>query len=334
MTQRDHSTPERMSAWRQHRYGGPETLRREEVPVPTPRAGEVLLRVAATGLNSADVRLLRGEPLLVRLAFGLRRPKNPVRGMDVAGVVVGVGPDVTSFAIGDDVVGELSGGGLAPYATAPARLLARRPESVSVVAAAATPMAAGTAWQALERGGVAAGDRVLVLGASGGVGHFAVQLATSRGAVVEATCGDRNRAFIAGLGAQTTWDYGTTPIEALPHGAYDVVIDVAGTAALRALRALLRPGGRAVLVAGEGSRLLGPMGRLLRATILSIGSRRPLLPLAAVAKPEITSSLLARVADGSLRPMIERTWPLAEANDAVAHVDAGHTVGKVVVEVA
>src|SRR5262245_23296433 len=151
-----------MPAWRQHRYGGPETIEREDADVPAPRRGEVLVRLRATGLNNGDIRVMRGEPLLVRIAFGLRRPRQSVRGMDAAATVVALGEGVTEFAVGQEVVGELpAGGGLARYAIAPVARLVPRPAALDPVVAATLPIAAGTAWQALERGGVASGRRVL-----------------------------------------------------------------------------------------------------------------------------------------------------------------------------
>lgn len=325
--------PRTMTAWRQSRYGGPETLAAEVVEVPAPGAEEVLLEVRATSLNSGDVRLLRGEPLLVRLFFGLRRPKHAVRGMDVAGTVVALGTDVSGLAVGDEVVGELPGGGLAPYAVARAARLATRPAEVTATDAAALPIAAGTAWQALALAGAPEGGRVLVVGASGGVGTFAVQLAAHRGNEVWALAGERAVDLVTGLGARRVFDYRAVQPGApeLPEGSFDAVIDIAGTAPLRALRRLVRDGGRVVLVSGEGGRLLGPVPRMLRAAVLSIGSRRGIHPLTAKADPAQLGELLGLVAAGAIRPVIERTFPLAEARDAVAHVDAGHTLGKVVV---
>lgn len=340
-----------MPAWRQTRYGGPAVVALEQVDVPAPRRGEVLLRLRATGLNSADIHVLRGEPLLVRTAFGMRRPRQPVRGMDAAGTVVALGEDVTAFALGDEVVCELpAGGGLAAYAVAPIRRLVKRPAALDPVVAAALPMAGGTAWQALERGGLTdapetadatrngsrdsgPAPRVLVIGASGGVGTFAVQLAAHRGAEVWALCGERNRAVVEELGAVRTYDYkavqpGSPELDA---GSFDLVIDIAGTAAMRELQRLVRDGGSVVLVSGEGSRVLGPMGRILTAAVRSIGSKRALRPLAAVAKADVLTELVALAAAGAIRPAIELTFAFGDAPAALAHVDAGHTVGKVVV---
>jgi NADPH:quinone reductase-like Zn-dependent oxidoreductase len=323
-----------MTAWTQHRYGETDAVARETVDVPSPGRGEVLLRLRATGLNNGDIRVMRGEPLLVRAAFGPRRPRQSVRGMDAAATVIAIGDGVTGVSVGDEVVGELpAGGGLAAYAVAPAARLVPRPATLAPVAAAALPVAGGTAWQALERGEAASGHRLLVIGASGGVGTFVVQLAALRGAEVWALCGERSRAVVEGLGAARTFDYRRVQPGApeLEDGTFDVVVDIAGTAPLRTLQRLVRDGGRVVLVSGEGGRVLGPIGRILGAAVRSIGSRRPLRPLAATAKPAVLAELVALAAAGELRPVIERTFPFAAAPDALAHVAAGHTVGKVVV---
>ncbi|HKP06346.1 MAG TPA: NAD(P)-dependent alcohol dehydrogenase [Microbacterium sp.] len=330
-----------MPAWTQHRYGEADAVARENIDVPAPRRGEVLLRPRATGLNNGDIRVMRGEPLLVRPAFGLRRPRQSVRGMDAAAAVVGIGDGVTEFAVGDEVVCELpAGGALARYAVAPVGRLVRRPPELDPVVAATLPIAAGTAWQALDLGGVTdaaapggSPQRVLVIGASGGVGTFAVQLAAGRGAEVWALCGERNRALVEELGASRTFDYRAVQPASpeLGAGRFDVVLDIAGTAPLRELQRLVRDGGRVVLVSGEGGRLLGPIGRIMGATVRSIGSKRRLRPLAAVAKPDVLAGLVALAAAGSLKPAIERRYPFAEAGAALARVADGHVAGKVVV---
>ncbi|MDR7113142.1 MULTISPECIES: NAD(P)-dependent alcohol dehydrogenase [Microbacterium] len=330
-----------MPAWTQHRYGGADVVALENIDVPAPRRGEVLLRLRATGLNNGDIRVMRGEPLLVRLAFGLRRPRQAVRGMDAAATVVGIGDGVTELAVGDEVVGELpAGGGLARFAVAPVGRLVRRPAELDAAVAASLPVAGGTAWQALQLGAVtdaappgASPQRVLVIGASGGVGTFAVQLAAGRGAEVWALCGQRNLTLVEGLGASHTFDYRhVQPGSAeLGEGRFDAVIDIAGTASQRDLQRLVRDGGRVVLVSGEGGRVLGPIGRIAAAALRSIGSKRPLRPLAAVAKPDVLAELLALAAAGRLSPVIERRYPFAEADAALARVADGHVAGKVVV---
>ncbi len=291
------------------------------------------MRVRAASINAGDIKVMRGEPLLVRPVFGLRRPRLQTRGMDVAGTVVGLGPGVSSLAVGDEVMGELPGGTLAEYVAGPATRLVRRPSDLQPAAAAALPVAAGTAWQALDAAGVGEGDRVLIVGASGGVGHFAVQLAAHRGAEVWALCGARNEALVAELGAARTFDYRTTDARDLPSALFDAVLDIAGTASLRALRRLLRPRGSLVLVSGEGGRFVGPIGRILLGILLSLTPGPRVKPLAAVPKPEITRKVAALAASGRVHPVIEREVALDDARAALAHVGTGRTVGKVVVVV-
>ncbi|WP_194410343.1 NAD(P)-dependent alcohol dehydrogenase [Microbacterium cremeum] len=331
------AVPATMTAWRQLAYGGPDAVTATRLDVPRPGRGEVLLRVRATALNSGDIHVMRGEPRAVRLAFGLRRPRVAVRGMDVAGTVVSVGDEVTAFAVGDEVVGELPGGGLAEYVATPAAKLTARPESVDPVTAAALPVAGGTAWLALEKAGItpdsAPGRRVLVIGASGGVGTFTVALAALRGAEVWALAGARSRTAVEGLGATRVLDYREVQpgSDELPDGTFDAVIDIAGEPPLAALQRLVRDGGRIALVGGEGGSILGPMRRILGGALRSIGSTRRFVPVVATTTAALTGELIALAAAGDLAPLIERTWPLSQAGDAIAHVDAGHTLGKVVV---
>ncbi|PRA80303.1 NAD(P)-dependent alcohol dehydrogenase [Microbacterium sp. MYb66] len=324
-----------MPAWRRETYGPADGVALERVPVPVPRHGEVLLRVRATALNAGDVRLLLGDPLLVRPVFGLTRPKHPVRGMEVAGTVVALGPDVVGAEMDEDVVGELvGGGGLAEYVRVPAARLVPIPPDVAPETAACLPIAGGTAWQALDLAGVGLGHgatpRVLIIGASGGVGTFAVQLATLRGAEVWATCRGRNAPLIERLGAVRTFDHRESPLSDLPANRFDAIIDIAGGMPLRELQRLVVPGGTVVLVTGDGGPVLGPVPRMLRAAFLSIGSRS-IRPLAATPRPEVLAKLLELVAEGRVVPVIDREYPFAEASAALAHLEAGHTVGKVVV---
>ncbi|MET0781251.1 MAG: NAD(P)-dependent alcohol dehydrogenase [Microbacterium sp.] len=333
MTDAAAGAPASMTAWRQARYGGPEVVAAERVPVPVAGTGEVLIAVRAASINSGDVKVMRGVPLLIRPAFGLRRPRIATRGIDVAGTVVAIGPDVSALAVGAEVMGELPGGTLAEYVVGAAALLTRRPDALEPVAAAALPVAGGTAWQALESARVARGHRILVVGASGGVGHFAVQLAAHRGAEVWALCGARSAAIVAELGAARTFDHRTTDVSDLPDASFDAVVDIAGSSPLRVLRKLARGSGTLVLVSGEGGRLGGPIGRILRGILLSLTPGPRIRPLAAAPRPEVTRELAVLAATGRIRPVLERTFAFAEAREALAHVDAGHTVGKVVVQV-
>lgn len=324
----------RMAAWRRETYGPAEGVTLERLPLPQPHHGEVLLRVRATALNAGDVRLLLGDPLLVRPAFGLTRPKHPVRGMEVVGTVVGIGADVVGAELDEHVVGELvGGGGLAEYVRVPAARLVPLPPGVEPEVAATLPVAGGTAWQALDLGGVGlhgSSPRVLVVGASGGVGTFAVQLAALRGAEVWASCRDVNAPLIERLGAVRTLDHRVTPLRELPAAHFDAIIDVAGGIPLRELQRLVVPGGRVVLVTGDGGPVLGPIPRMLRAMVLSLGSR-PIRPLAATPRPEVLARLLELVADGLLSPVIAQTYDFAEAGAALTRLQEGHVVGKLVV---
>lgn len=331
--------PSTMPAWRRETYGPADGFRLEQIPVPTPRHGEVVLKVHATALNAGDVRVMLGDPLLVRPVFGLIRPRYPVRGMEVAGTVVAVAPGVIGVELGEVVVGELAGGGgLAAYAAVPASRLVPVPPDVDLDAAACLPIAGGTAWQALDAAGVGLGrrrsPRVLVLGASGGVGTFAVQLAALRGAEVWATASDRNAPLVTHLGAARVLDHRRSPLSELPADHFDAVVDIAGGVGLRDLQRLVVSGGRGVLVTGNGGHLMGPVPRMISAALLSIGSARRIRPVAATPRPEILAKLLELTAEGRITPVIERRYPFDEASAALAHVEAGHTVGKVVVQAA
>lgn len=320
-----------MPAWLNDRYGTATGTRCETVPTPQPGSGEVLLSIRATALNAADVRIMLGDPQLLRPMFGMRRPKQPIRGLDVAGTVVAAGKDVDPGLIGNEVITELSaGGGLAPHAVARADRLVARPEALAPEIAATLPIAGGTAVQALDVAAVGEGQRVLVIGASGGVGTFTVQLAALRDAEVWATCGELNRGLVESIGAARTFDYRSTDLSTLPV-RFDAIIDIAGTAPLRQLKRLLTPRGVIAMVAGDGGRMLGPIPRILRALFLSIGSRRRIRPVAAVSKREINEQLVALALEGRIAPVIEQTLPWDAAPEGLARLESGHTVGKVVV---
>lgn len=324
------TTPTRtMTAWRQHRYGGADAVVAETVPVPSPGAEDVLVRVDAVSINSGDIHLMRGEPRLVRLFLGLRRPRVAGRGMDLAGTVVAVGTGVTGIAVGDRVVGAHQDT-LAEFVAVPRKRLSVIPAEVSTTDAATLPIAGNTALTILDRCRVAAGSRVLVIGGGGGVGTCTVQLAAARGAEVWVTCGARAEDTLRGLGAARTFDYRRTDLADLPAGSFDVVVDIAGQPPLAVMRSLLRPGGRVALVGGDGGRILGPVGRILRSLFVGRPGRR-FVPITAVTKTPVTERLIAEAASGRLTPVIERTYAFEDAGAALAHVEAGHTVGKVLV---
>lgn len=330
MTNSITTTTRTMTAWRQHRYGGPEAVAPETVRVPEPGRGEVLVRLKAASINSGDIHLMRGEPRMVRLFFGLRRPRVAGRGMDLAGTVVATGADAVGLAIGDRVVGAHTDT-LAEFVAVPVKRLSRIPAGLSFADAAALPIAGNTAMTILDRCRVGEGSRVLVIGAGGGVGTLTVQLAAERGAEVWATCGARAEETLRGLGATRTFDYRSTDLAALPPGTFDAIVDIAGEPPLPLLRGLLRDGGSVALVGGEGGRVLGPLPRIVR-SLFAARRGRSFRSIAAVTRPAVTEQLLELAASGRLTPAIERTFALADARAALAHVDEGHTVGKVVVE--
>jgi NADPH:quinone reductase-like Zn-dependent oxidoreductase len=316
-------------------YGGTEQVRLEDVPDPAPAAGEVLLEVRAAGVDAGVWHLMHGEPRAVRLAFGLRRPRQPVLGRDVAGVVAAVGEGVTGFAVGDEVLGTTSEGSYAERTVAPADRLVKKPAAWSFEQAAAAPVSGLTALQAVhDLGGVTSGDRVLVVGASGGVGSLAVQLAVAAGARVDAVCSLAKADFVRGLGAELVAAHGPgadLPFEDGGQAPYDVVLDIGGARPVRRLRRVLKPGGTLVLVGGEtGGRWLGGVQRQVAAWLVS-----PLLPqrvrfFVASEKGSDLARFVEHAEAGGFVPAVDRTWPLVDAAAAIDHLVDGRVRGKVV----
>lgn len=317
--------PATMTVWRQRRYGDASGVAPETAPLPVPRRGDVLVRMTAVSLNSGDIHLMRGEPGLVRVFAGVRGPRVRGRGMDVAGTVVAAGAG-TPFAVGDRVVGAWRET-LADHVIVPAKRLSPIPAGVSDEAAACLPIAGNTAAQTLDACRVGTGSRVLVRGAGGGVGTLTVQLAAARGAEVWATCGARAQEVLARLGATRTFDYRALARDDLPAASFDAVVEIAGEPPLSVLRALLRPGGTVALVGGGVDGFWNPIPRMLQALV----ARGRFRSIASTVRTRVTADLLDLAAAGALTPHIERTFPLSEARAALASVEAGHTVGKVVV---
>jgi NADPH:quinone reductase-like Zn-dependent oxidoreductase len=326
--------PATMRAVTQPSYGDADVLRATEVPVPSIGDGEVLVRVRAAGVDRGTWHCMSGRPYLMRLmGFGLRRPRRLVAGLDVAGTVAAVGASVTRFAVGDEVFG-FSHGSFAEYAVAPEQKLAAKPATLSFEQAAAVPVSGITALHAvLDTGRVSAGQRVLVVGASGGVGSYAVQVAKAAGAHVVGVCSTPKVDLVRSLGADHVVDYTR---EDFASGAvrYDVVIDIGGSSRVSRLRSVLTPTGTLVLVGGEtGGRWTGGFGRQLRAVARSPFVRQRL----AMQVPNEHFAGLERLAElidaGSVTPSIERVLPLEGAREAVALVGAGRVHGKLVVSV-
>jgi NADPH:quinone reductase-like Zn-dependent oxidoreductase len=324
-----------MQAVRFERYGAPpDVLRLEEVDAPDPGEGEVLLRVHAASANPVEWHLVRGEPFLVRLIAGLRRPKDSKVGGDVAGVVEAVGAGVTALAPGDAVFGTAEGS-FAELACAKIERLARKPQAITFEEAASIPVAGCTALQALcDHGRLQPAQHVLVIGAAGGVGSFAVQIAKASGAAVTGVCSTTNLDFVRALGADTVVDY--TREE--PSGRYDLVVQVAGDASVAQLRRLLTAQGTLVIVGSGTGRVakasvLGPLTRMLIARIWSRkNGRRVATFIAKIRTPDL-EALAALAENGQVRPAIGRTYSLDQAATAITEIESGHTRGKLVLAI-
>ncbi|WP_214105961.1 NAD(P)-dependent alcohol dehydrogenase [Acrocarpospora catenulata] len=307
------------------RYGPPEVLRYADVDQPPVGPDEVRVRVHATSINFGDRAAIRGIPGLIRLAFGLRRPKHPIPGRDIAGTVDAVGANVTTLRPGDEVFGEVNQRGFAEYAVAPAAHLARKPAEVSFAQAATLPVAATTALQALRLGKAAPGRTVLINGAAGGVGTFAVQLAKSMGATVTGACGPATVDLVRSLGADHVVDHTRESVT----GPFDVIVDLAGNHSLSAFRRMLTPKGVLVCSNGTGGRLLGPIPRLLAVALISPFVSQKLTSLVSKRDLDVLAQLGDLVATGALTPVIEATYPLADTAQAVGR----HARGKIVLTV-
>lgn len=322
-----------MRAAIQHRYGPPSVLGSCEVGRPVPGPGDVLVQVGAASVHPGDYFVMTGEPYVVRLVFGLRRPRHGIPGRDLAGVVAAVGKDVTALRPGDEVFGWSAAGTLAEYACVPVDNLVAVPANVSIVDAAAVPTSALTALQALrDIGNVQPGQTVLVTGASGGVGTFAVQIAKAFGAEVTGVCSTGNVELVRSLGADHVVDYTRTD-PTCTEKRYDVILDNVEAQPLAAVRRVLTPTGILIPNSGRGGRWLGPLGRIAKARVLSGFTRQRLKPFLSVEKRQDLLTLADLLATGQVTPVIDRTYPLDQAADALRYVAAGHTRGKVVVTV-
>jgi NADPH:quinone reductase-like Zn-dependent oxidoreductase len=315
-------------------YGSADVLRVEEIERPTIDADEVLIRVHAAGLDRGTWHLMAGMPYLFRLMGpGLRRPKNPVLGLDVAGTVVAVGAGVTRFDVGDEVFG-VSKGSFAEYAAAREDKLARKPANLTFDQAAVVAISGLTALQSLhDVGQVQAGQHVLIVGASGGVGTYAVQIAKAAGAEVTGVCSTAKVDLVRSIGADHVIDYTRDDFATGPR-RYDLILDIGGNSPLSRLRRALTATGTLVLVGGEdGGRWTGGMGRSLRAVALSPFVRQR-LTMKTPKEHHTDLERLARLVEaGQLTPTIDRTYPLDEAPDAMRHLEAGQARGKIVVAV-
>jgi len=326
-----------MKAVVQERFGPPDVLRLAEIDRPEVAPGEVLVLVRAAALNPYEWHMLRGDPKIARLipgAVGLTRPRSPVAGLDAAGVVEAVGADVRDLQVGDEVFG-FCPGALAEYASAKAGALVHKPASLTFEHAAALPIAATTALRGVsEVGKVHDGHRVLINGAAGGVGHFAVQIAAGLGAEVTGVCGPGGTELVRSLGASRVINY-TTADFTRERGRYDVIFDNVGNRPLRQLRHALAPAGTLVLNGGGApGTVIGPIGTMFGAAAVNGLVRQHLRFVPTRQDQAELTALAGLVDDGKLTAVIDRTYSLADTAAGLRYVEAGHVHGKVVITVA
>ena len=324
-----------MKAIVRERYGAPDVLELKDVDRPVVDDDSVLVRVRAASINAYDWHMMRGAPFLARMGGGLRTPKDGAMGVDVAGQVEAVGKNVTQFRPGDEVFGARHGS-LAEYVRGTARsFLVPMPAGLTFEQAAAVNMAGTTALQGLrDKGQLKPGQRVLINGAAGGVGTFAVQIAKALGAHVTAVCSTRNVDMVRSLGADQVIDYTKADFTRVGQ-RYDLILDVASSRSLSACRRVLGPSGILVVVgaAGGGRRMLPIVAHLLGAMIFSrIGSQK-MLPFLAKNSTEDLLVLKEMIEAGKVRPVIDRTYPLSETPAAMRYLEEGHARGKVVITV-
>ncbi|MEU9033976.1 NAD(P)-dependent alcohol dehydrogenase [Streptomyces sp. NPDC048352] len=307
-------------------------LRTERVPRPVPGAGRVLLRVRAAGVDRGTWHLTAGYPYAVRAALGLRRPRDPAAGLDVAGTVAALGPGVTGCAVGDPVFGTAHGS-FAEYAVARADRIAPKPARLGFEEAAVLAVSGVTALQALrDAGRVRAGQRVLVTGASGGVGTYAVQLAKAFGAEVTAVCGPAKADLVRSLGADHVRDYTREDVTADDH-RYDLVVDLAGANPVARLRRILTPRGTLVIAGGEDCGAWTGMGRQFRALALSPFTRQRLTMLASRQNRADLDKLASLVDAGRVLPSVGSVFPLDQVPQALALLTEGGARGKIAITV-
>lgn len=323
-----------MKAIVQDAYGSPNALKLENVDEPIPQDDEVLVRVHASSVNPYDWHLMRGKPYLARTQVGLLRPKHPIPGADMAGRVEGVGKDVTEFRPGDEVFSEAGSGAFAEFVCVRTDRLALKPSNVSFELAAAVPMAGLTALQGLrDKGQLRSGDTVLVNGASGGVGTFAVQIAKSLGARVTAVTSTKNVDLVMSIGADDVVDYTKEDFTTGAH-QYDVILDIIGNHPLsHAKRALARDGTFVAVGKNDMGDWLGPLSLLASLFLTSAVGRHKMVPLLAKVKQEDLEALAGLLESGEIAPVIDRQYELANVADAIRYIEEGHARGKVVISV-
>jgi NADPH:quinone reductase-like Zn-dependent oxidoreductase len=323
-----------MKAMVYQKYGSPDVLELKEVEKPTPKDDEVLIKVHAASANAADWHLLRADPFLIRLVSGLLKPKNQRLGADVAGTVEGVGRNVTQFQLGDEVFGDISGcgfGAFAEYVSVPENVLALKPANISFEDAAAVPMAAVTALQGLrDKGQIQSGQKVLINGASGGVGTFAVQIAKSFGAEVTGVCSTAKMDMVRSIGADHVIDY--TQEDFTQNGPrYDLILAANGYQSLSDYKRALSTEGIYVVSGGSMTQIF--QGMLLGPLMSMTGSKKMGNLLARPNQKDLVF-MKELLEAGKVVPVIDRRYPLSEVPEAIRYLEEGHALGKVVITVA
>src|SRR5262252_268658 len=312
-------------------YGSADRLRLSQIERPVIAAGEVLVQVRAAGVDRGTCHLMRGEPYLMRiLGFGFRGPKNRIPGLDVAGTVVEAGAGVTRFQAGDEVFG-IARGSFAEYAAARADKLVRKPAALSFEQAAVVAVSGLAALQGLRAGRIAAGQKVLIIGASGGVGTYAVQLAKAFGAKVTAVCSTGKVDLVRSIGADEVIDY-TRADFADGRQHYDLILDIGGNSRLSRLRRALTPKGTLVIAGGEGGRWTG-VGRQLRALMVSPVVRQRLTMYISTHRRADLEELRQQIEVGRLTPMVGKTYPLPDVPQAIRHLEDGRAQGKIAITI-
>ena len=324
-----------MKAIVQDRFGSPDVLQLADTDLPEAGAGDVLVRVHAAALNPADWHILRGDPLVARLmGVGLTKPKARVAGIDAAGVVEAAGSDARGLRTGDEVLG-FCRGAFAEYACAAADMVVPKPAGLTFEQAAAVPVAATTALRGIrEVGGVTAGQRVLVTGAGGGVGTYAVQIAAALGAEVTGVCSTRNAELVRSIGAAHVIDYTTDDFtDGRTH--YDLIFDNVSSLPLSRLRQALTPKGTLVLNGGGSpGHVFGPVASIVRAVVANAFVSQRLRPLPSRQNREELLAVTGLIEDGKLTPVIDRTYPLADTAEGLRTLEQGHARGKAVITIA
>ena len=315
------------------RYGSPDVLEVKEMKKPSPTENQVLVKVHSASLNFGNLVLLKGKPLLARFAFGLTKPKYSIPGGDIAGTIEAVGKDVKLFKVGDEVFGDLSAcgwGGFAEYVTVPENALALKPSNISFEEAAATPMAGVTALQGLrDKGKIKSGQKVLIYGASGGVGTFAVQIAKSFGAEVTGVCSTRNIEILQSIGADHIVDY---TIEGLDQHKerYDLVLGINGCNSISIYKQVLKQNGRFVHVGGAESQLYQT---LLYGPFISMTGSKKISSLLQRANQQDLNEIKELLQNGKIKPIIDKHFKLSEVTEAFHYFQTGHAQGKVIITI-